>query len=295
MKGYKGFKKDLTCMGFKFEEGKTYIIDGAIKLCKKGFHFCENPFDVADYYDITDSDFAEVESGENTLAEGDKTVTSEIKIGVRLGLKGWINACVDFAMKNSKPGDKVQSASGDSSQLAASGYSSKLAASGDFSQLAASGYSSQLAASGYSSQLAASGDFSQLAASGDSSKLAASGDFSQLAASGDSSKLAASGYSSQLAASGYSSQLAASGDSSQLAASGDSSKLAASGYSSVVAGIGVDNMAKAVKGCWIVLAEWVIVDTKRIPKYVKSVKVDGKKIKANTWYKLKNGKFVVAQ
>jgi len=214
MKGYKGFKKDLTCMGFKFEEGKTYIIDGAIKLCKKGFHFCENPFDVADYYDITDSDFAEVESGENTLAEGDKTVTSEIKIGVRLGLKGWINACVDFAMKNSKPGDKVQSASGDSSQLAASGYSSKLAASGDFSQ---------------------------------------------------------------------------------LAASGDSSKLAASGYSSVVAGIGVDNMAKAVKGCWIVLAEWVIVDTKRIPKYVKSVKVDGKKIKANTWYKLKNGKFVVAQ
>jgi hypothetical protein len=32
-----------------------------------------------------------------------------------------------------------------------------------------------------------------------------------------------------------------------------------------------------------------------MPKYVKSVKVDGEKINANTWYKLKNGKFVVAK
>jgi hypothetical protein len=59
----------------------------------------------------------------------------------------------------------------------------------------------------------------------------------------------------------------------------------------VVAGIGIDNTAKAVKGCWIVLAEWVIKNDKRIPKCVKSVKVDGKKIKENTYYKLDGGKF----
>ena len=114
---------------------------------------------------------------------------------------------------------------------------------------------------------AASGDSSKLAASGDSSKLAASGDYSKLAASGDSSKLAASGYSSQLAA---------------------------SGKHSVVAGIGIDNKAKAIKGCWITLSEWKWDDEEDayIPVCVKSERVDGVRIKENVFYTLRNGEFV---
>ena len=121
----------------------------------------------------------------------------------------------------------------------------------------------------------ASGNSSKLAASGNSSKLAASGDYSKLAASGDYSKLAASGNSSQLAASGNYSQLAASGD------------------SSVVVGVGVNNIAKAVKGCWITLAEWKYDSEKEttIPVCVKTEYVDGEKIKENVFYKLKNGEF----
>ena len=117
----------------------------------------------------------------------------------------------------------------------------------------------------------------------------ASGNNSQLAASGEYSKLAASGEYSQLAASGYSSKLAASGYSSKLAASGNNSKLAASGEHSVVCGIGYNNMAKAAKGSWITLAEY---DENLVIKLVKTRKVDGKRIKANIWYKLENGKFV---
>ena len=103
-------------------------------------------------------------------------------------------------------------------------------------------------------------------------------------ASGNYSKLAASGDYSQLAASGYSSQLAASGDYSQLAASGDSS---------VVVGIGVNNIAKAVKGCWITLAEWKYDSEKgaTIPVCVKTEYVDGEKIKENVFYKLVDGEF----
>ena len=103
----------------------------------------------------------------------------------------------------------------------------------------------------------------------------ASGDSSKLAASGDYSKLAASGYSSKLAASGYSSQLAASGN-----------------YS-VVVGIGVNTIAKAVKGCWITLAEWKYDDEKEatIPVCVKTEYVDGKRIKENVFYKLVDGEF----
>ena len=53
-------------------------------------------------------------------------------------------------------------------------------------------------------------------------------------------------------------------------------------------------MAKAGQGGWIVIAEWEYDEEKcewhRIN--LKSARVDGKKIKADTWYKLENGKFV---
>ena len=94
--------------------------------------------------------------------------------------------------------------------------------------------------------------------------------------------------SSQLAASGYSSQLAASGDCSQLAASGDYSKLEMTGEKSVGANIGVNGIAKGKIGCWITLAEY---DNERNPICVKSAKIDGKKLKADTWYALKDKKF----
>jgi hypothetical protein len=134
----------------------------------------------------------------------------------------------------------------------------------------------------------------KLAASGDYAKLAASGDYAKLAASGYSAKLAASGDSAQLAASGYYAKLAASGDSAKLAASGDSAKLAASGDDSIVAGIGIENVAKAAIGCWIVLAEWAHSEIKQryVPACVKAAKIDGEILKADTWYVLKNGEFV---
>jgi hypothetical protein len=62
IKGFKAFDKGLTCKGFKFEEGKEYTHEGDIKICESGFHFCENPLDVLNYYDLIDSEFAEVEA-----------------------------------------------------------------------------------------------------------------------------------------------------------------------------------------------------------------------------------------
>ena len=296
MKGYKGFEKGLVCRGKQYAENTVFKEDKAV-ICEKGMHFCKNPFDVLEYYPLINdecelNEFAEVKSLDDAKTDDDKKFcTTKLKIGAKLSLKGFIEACVGFVIENTKHETKNDVAS---SKLAASGESSQLAASGYSSQLAASGAYSQLAASGDSSKLAASGNYSKLAASGYSSQLAASGASSKLAASGDSSKLAASVYYSKLAASGYYSQLAASGESSQLAASGDYSKLAASGKHSVVAGIGINNIAKAVKGCWITLAEWRFdsEEDKYIPVCVKTEYVDGERIKENTFYKLENYEFV---
>ena len=67
-----------------------------------------------------------------------------------------------------------------------------------------------------------------------------------------------------------------------------------SGYEGVAAALGIDSKAKAALGGWLVLSEWKYDEEDyqwhRIA--VKSRKVDGKKIKADTFDKLINGKFV---
>ena len=50
MKGYKGFDKDLKCRDLQYEIGKEAAVDGDIELCKRGIHFCENPHDIFSYY-----------------------------------------------------------------------------------------------------------------------------------------------------------------------------------------------------------------------------------------------------
>ena len=214
-------------------------------------------------------------------------------------------AASGYAAKLAASGNAAKlAASGDAAQLAASGYAAKLAASGDDAQLAASGYAAKLAASGYAAKLAASGDDAQLAASGYAAKLAASGNAAKLAASGNAAKLAASGDAAQLAASGDDAQLAASGDDAQLAASGNAAKLAASGNAAklensgargICAGVGIHNMARGKIGCWLVLAEYENTAAGWCVVGVTAGRVDGKKIKADIFYKLEGGKFVVAR
>ena len=296
-KGYKIFEKDMTCRGKQYAENTEYTEDKA-EMCNCGMHFCQNPMDVLNFYDLLDDEcnvrpIAEVQ-GEDVKTENIKSVTKRLKIGARLSFAGWIKACFDFLFEKTETIDEsddsdIQSSSDSSAKLAASGYYAQLAASGYSAKLAASGYSAKLAASGYSAQLAASGYYAQLAASGDSAKLAASGYYAKLAASGYYAQLAASGDYAQLAASGYYAQLAASGYSAKLAASGYSAKLAASGEHSIVCAIGRNSIAKASLGSWITLAEF---DNTGIVKLVKTEQVDGERIKADTFYSLENGEFV---
>ena len=62
---------------------------------------------------------------------------------------------------------------------------------------------------------------------------------------------------------------------------------------------GYNSYARAKKGSWITLAEWVRTgeydkkgNTIWIPKCVKTEYVDGERIKEDTFYKLKDGEFV---
>ena len=76
---------------------------------------------------------------------------------------------------------------------------------------------------------------------------------------------------------------------------GDYSAATNTGVEGVAISVGIEGKARAKKGGWITLAEWkrdgrAKYGWKRID--VQTVKVDGKKIKANTFYMLQAGEFV---
>ena len=83
----------------------------------------------------------------------------------------------------------------------------------------------------------------------------------------------------------------AGGNKSNLAG-GNESNLAGGNASLIVARNGAK--AKAGLRSVIVLTEWEWVDNEYTPKAVKAEIVDGERIKADTWYILKDGEFVEA-
>lgn len=130
MKGYKAFYKNMICKGDgyekQYEENTTYEENGN-EVCKSGvMHFCENPFDVLNYYPLVDgkcnvAEFAEVEALGDTFKKSgadDKTATNKLHIGAKLNLKGFIKACIDFSIEKTI---RDITSSGDDAQLASSG------------------------------------------------------------------------------------------------------------------------------------------------------------------------------
>ncbi|MEM0531628.1 hypothetical protein WGC32_15060, partial [Zongyangia sp. HA2173] len=98
MKCYKGFDKNLACRGFKYEAGKEYETETA-EICESGFHACENPFDVFNYYPPSDSRFCEVDLDANDQRGDDsKRVGKHIRIEAEIGLLGLIAAGVKFIL-----------------------------------------------------------------------------------------------------------------------------------------------------------------------------------------------------
>ena len=255
MKGYKGFNPGLVCKDKQYQEN-TVFEEPEAKICKKGMHFCKNPFDVLDYYDLVRddgnfNDFAEVEALDDCKTDDDrKFCTKKLKIGVKLSFAGFVKACVDFVLE--KTNHEMPSASIDSGDCA------------------------QIGSSGNSAQIGSSGDCAQIGSSGNSAKIGSSGDCAQIGSSGNSAQIGSSGYSAQ------------------IGSSGNCAKINCAGTDSVICCAGHGSVVKASTGCWITLAEWEYDSAKgrHVPVCVKTEFVDGERIKANTPYTLEKGEFV---
>ena len=330
MKGYKGFNPGLICKDKQYQEN-TVFEEPEAKICEKGMHFCENPFDVLDYYDLispdgTPNEFAEVEALDEPKTDDRKKYCSrKLKIGVKLGLSGFIKACVDFVLEKTiaeMPSENVGSvdftqigssgdyakigssgnyaqigSSGNSTQIGSSGYSARIGSSGDYAKIGSSGYSARIGSSGNYAQIGSSGNSTQIGSSGYSARIGSSGDYAKIGSSGDYARIGSSGDYAKIGSSGNYAQIGSSGNYARIGSSGYSAKIDCTGADSVICCAGNGSVVKAPVGCWITLAEWKYDSAKqrRVPVCVKTEYVDGEKIKADTPYILKNGEFVEVQ
>ena len=165
IKAYKGFNKDMTCRGFRYEEGKEYEEERA-EACNCGFHACEHPLDCLGYYDPAHSVYHEVEqSGEISKRSDDtKVASTKIKIGARVSIAGLVQAAIEYTKERVKPeaeanenygassatGDYgASSATGDYGASSATGYKGASSATGDYGASSATGNCGASSATGY--------------------------------------------------------------------------------------------------------------------------------------------------
>ena len=295
---YKAFNTDFTCNGKQYEENTTYEESGN-KICEAGvMHYCENPFDVLDYYPLVNEngeilEFAEVEPLGDVFKHENKSATNKLHIKAKLGLKGFIKACIDFTIEKTKIDGIENGIENDNSNNYA-----QIGSSGDYAQIGSSGYSAKIGSIGYSAKIGSSGYYAQIGSSGYYAQIGSSGDSAKIGSSGDSAKIGSSGNSAQIGSSGDYAQIGSIGDYAKIGSSGDSAKITSKGKHSVVMAAGCQSQAKAKKGSWITLSEWAISDDKDkkgfhvwIPKCVKTEYVDGERIKEDTFYELVDGEF----
>lgn len=118
LKGYKGFEKGLICRGKQYAENTVFEEEDAV-VCRKGMHFCVNPFDVIDHYGLVNedggfNDFAEVKAMDECLTDDNKKYcTKKLKVGAKLSFSGFIKACVNFVIERTTFEEPQIGSSGD--------------------------------------------------------------------------------------------------------------------------------------------------------------------------------------
>jgi hypothetical protein len=266
IKAYKGFNKDMTCQGFQYEEGKEYETD-KVEVCETGFHACEYPLDCFSYYSPNVSVYHEVEQdGEISRSDSDtKVASSKIKIGASINIAGIVKAAIEYTTKRT---NKENDATGDYGASSATGY--KGASS-------ATGYKGASSATGNYGASSATGNYGASSATGYKGASSATGNYGASSATGDYGASSATGYCSVSSATGYCSVSSAECE------------------NSIAVAWGYHGKTKGVIGSYLVLADWEGDENNYWTpelwslKGAKMVRVDGKKIKENTFYTMVNG------
>jgi hypothetical protein len=304
MKGYKGFSPGMVCRGKQYQEN-TEFTEPEAKICESGMHFCPNPFDVWSFYPPTDengnlNEFAEVEAMDDPQTDDDiKYCSHRLRIGAKLDLPGFIKASVDFIFEHVKSTDSntdfrsTATNTGDYSASTNTGFRSASTNTGDRSAATNTGFQSTATNTGDCSVATNTGDCSVATNTGDYSASTNTGFRSASTNTGDRSAATNTGFQSTATNTGFQSTATNTGFRSTATNTGDYSASSVSGNESFAIATGQLSKVKGALGCWIACAEWAENDNGTWhPIDFKAIRVDGEKIKADTWYRLEKGKFI---
>ena len=154
-KGYKAFKPGMICKDKQYAENTDYEEVGGT-ICEKGMmHYCVNPFDVLNFYNLVDesgkfSDFAEVKALDQPISGSDgKFATKKLHIGAKLSFAGFIKACIDYT--------KEQTIVNMPKSDVTTGYYAQIGSSGYYAKIGSSGYSAQIDSTGVDSVICCAG------------------------------------------------------------------------------------------------------------------------------------------
>ena len=280
---YKGTDKDMKCHGgFQYELGKMYTDDGAIRCGGRGFHSCKAPLDVFRYFAPNKSRYFACLMG-GTVDEDtadSKIASSELELKAEIGIPGLVKAHIEYvkAHTTTEHTDHKQATAGD--RGAATAGACGAATAGDYG-----------AATAGACGAATAGD--RGAATAGDRGAATAGDCG--AATAGACGAATAG--DRGAATAGDRGAATAGDCG-AATAGD--RGAATSRGSVTVGVNGTGLVRGngVKirgglGAILVIAEEE--ENSYDLAHWKAVVVDGKTVKADTWYKLMNGELVEAE
>ena len=299
MKTYKGFNKDLKCRDFQYEIGKEYE-EKEVKVCEKGFHACTNPLNVLQYYPpCYENRYCEVEQdGDFSENDDSKIASTKIKISNEISLEELIQAAVDKSGESEiysvNTGDHTVAENAEKYSMALNkGYGSIATNVGHYS-LTTTIKSFTIAANTGDCSVAWGQEAHSIAANiGDGSAVLNEGPRSIAANTGERSAAISYGEDSVAINVGNESTAINKAAESVALNIGWRAEASVTGKGSIAIATGIQSKAKGGLGSAIVLVERTTWNGHVYSlNNIKAAIVDGEKIKADTWYTLKNGEFV---
>ena len=275
---FKGFDMDLSCSPdgtkFEFEIGKAYSVEGKIEACRNGFHACEYPLDVFQYYAPAGHRFCVVELSGDMDVDGNKTAARTITVVREVTIKEMVETAARITIERAKPED--------------GGH-----ATGDLGAASATGDQGAASATGFQGAASAAGIQGAASATGTRGAASATGEQGAASATGYQGAASATGYQGAASATGYQGAASATGTRGAASATGTRGAASATGEFSAAMASGIAGKASGADGSALFLVEridnWGADDHgKIIAVWAGIVGQDG--IKPDTFYSLRDGK-----
>ena len=235
---YKGFNEDLSCRGFQYEIGKEYCLEGELELCVNGFHACQNPLDVFDYYSMSlYTRYAMVELfGDVDFATDNKKLCAT---NIRIVKEMSIDELVEIGIMSSLPKKDLESGNERSySMMIASDAcadiiypkyeGASIASCGNYASINSKNRWQCIASSGKLAKIDAFCDYSNISSSGISARITSVGLIQNISTSGYGSRVVSHGYEASVASADMA-MIYSDGENADLYASGAESKIASRG------------------------------------------------------------------